>query len=145
VPDLRTALRRGGPGGAGEGQRGAYGPPVALDTKEERYIDYFARIRPMIQSKWSFPCPDGEPSRHDCPRREGQLVAEMGVAKDGRLTYIVLVDSSGSRNMDDAALNAVRLAAPYPPVPDSVGRSGVGITVTFRYLIVDELANIRVR
>ncbi|MBI1737539.1 MAG: TonB C-terminal domain-containing protein [Candidatus Rokubacteria bacterium] len=145
VPDLRTALRRGGPGGFGEGQRGAYGNPIALDTKEDKYVDYFSRIRPMIQSKWSFPCPDGDPAGRDCTRREGQLIAEMGVAKDGRLTYLVLLDSSGSRNMDDAALTAVKLAGPFPPVPDSVGRSGIGITVTFRYMIVDELANIRMR
>jgi protein TonB len=139
VPDIRSALRPGGgAGGLGFGQRGIYGDPVPLETNDPKYVDYFTRIRRMIQAKWFYPCPEGYPAAPDCARREGQLLADLGIAKDGHLTYLILISSSGSLNMDEFALTAVKLAAPFPPVPDSVGKNGVGILGTFRYVVVGD-------
>lgn len=37
--------------------------------------------------------------------------------------------------LDDAALVAVNLAQPFPPVPDSLCKNTLGLTGTFRYQI----------
>jgi protein TonB len=144
-PDIRSALRRGAGGGAGGltgGRGGIEGEPIPLDTDDPRFSDYLDRVRRLIRSKWGFPCAEGNPHAAQCVRREGELVIEFGIAKDGHVPFVNLRDSSGSVNMDDFALNAVRLASPFPPIPDAVSRKGIPIIATFRYLIREELINV---
>ena len=45
--------------------------------------------------------------------------------------------SSGVPVLDEYALNALKLAQPFPPVPDSVAKSTLGIAGIFTYQIVD--------
>ena len=144
-PDIRSALRRGAGGGAGGltgGRGGIEGEPIPLDTDDPRFSDYLDRVRRLIRSKWGFPCAEGNPHASQCVRREGELIIEFGITKDGHVPFVNLRDSSGSVNMDDFALNAVRLASPFPPIPDSVSRKGIPIIATFRYLIREELINV---
>src|SRR5439155_440999 len=57
--DSRSALRRGGPagaGGAGEGWAGIEGEPIPLDSADPKYNDYLERVRRMIKEKWGYPC-----------------------------------------------------------------------------------------
>ena len=72
---------------------------------------------------------------------EGELLIEFHIAKDGRLEYIELLDSSGTRILDDAALTAVKLAQPFPPVPDDIAKHTLAINGQFRYQIVSGLVN----
>jgi TonB family protein len=144
-PDIRSALRRGagdGAGGLTGGRGGIEGEPIPLDSQDPRFGDYLDRVRRLIRSKWGFPCADGDPHGAHCVRREGELVVEFGILKDGHVPYVMLRDSSGSINMDDFAMNAVRLASPFPPLPDSVSKKGIPIIATFRYLIREELINV---
>ena len=66
---------------------------------------------------------------------EGDLLIEFRIAKDGRLDFIELRRSSGVTVLDDAALTAVKLAQPFPPVPDDIARRTLSINSTFRYQI----------
>lgn len=52
----------------------------------------------------------------------------------GRVTAVRVVRSAGSRILDDAALEMVRRAAPYPPIP-----TGLGATITIQAPIGFEL------
>ena len=53
---------------------------------------------------------------------EGRVVVAFTVEADGRLARVRVVESSGSELLDEAALEAVRQAAPFPPFPDGVER-----------------------
>lgn len=53
---------------------------------------------------------------------EGRVVVAFTVEADGRLAGVRVVESSGSELLDEAALEAVRQAAPFPPFPDGVER-----------------------
>jgi len=64
-----------------------------------------------------------------------RLLIEFHIAKDGRLDFIELRRSSGVTVLDDAALTAVKLARPFPPVADGVARRTLSINGTFRYQI----------
>ena len=143
VFDLKSLGRGGGAGGRGQGRGGIEGEPVPLDSPDPKYSDYLDRVRRMIKDKWGFPCADGAPDRYGFVRREGELIIEFGIAKDGHVPFISLKQSTGSANMDSFALNAIKLAQPFPPVPDVISKTGFPILARFRYILVDQtLTNI---
>jgi protein TonB len=139
APPAQTALatpRAGTPpgmwrgGGLDRGRGGVEGAPIPLDTPEPRYQDYFNKIRQQIKSHWTYPREAGDRGI------QGDLQIEFHIAKDGRLAFIELRRSSGVEILDTAAMNAVRLAQPFPPVPDDIAKQALSINGLFRYQIV---------
>ena len=45
---------------------------------------------------------------------------ELVILRSGQLGQVTLAASSGRPALDDAALTAVRRAAPFPPAPDGL-------------------------
>jgi periplasmic protein TonB len=131
------SMRRqpGGGGLTGGGRGGVEGEPIPLDTPEPKYQDYFNKIRERIKANWVYPRQAGERGI------EGELLIEFHIAKDGRVAYIELRHSSGTAILDDAALTAVKLAQPFPPVPDEIAKQTLAINGQFKYQIVSGLVN----
>ena len=132
------AMRRqpgGGGGLTGGGRGGVEGEPIPLDTPEPKYQDYFNKIRERIKANWIYPRQAGDRGI------EGELLIEFHIAKDGRVSYIELRHSSGAAILDDAALTAVKLAQPFPPVPDEIAKQTLAINGQFKYQIVSGLVN----
>jgi protein TonB len=116
-------------GGLRDGRGGIEGEPIPLNTKDPRYNDYFDRLRRMIKDKWVYP-------REAAERNiGGQLMLEFGIAKDGQLRFIELRRSSGVVVLDDYAMNAVRLAQPFPRIPDEMSPAGIPVLAVFNYII----------
>jgi TonB family protein len=130
-PPAAGMFRRGGGGGLKGGRGGIEGDPIALDTPDPKYQDYFRQIRERIQSKWSYP--------YEASSRNigGELQIDFGIAKGGELQFIERRRTSGVEVLDDYAMRAVQLASPFPPVPDAISKGGLPINGTFRYLIQD--------
>ena len=101
--------------------------PISLDTKEEKYASYFARIKHQIERVWVYP--------DQAARRgvSGKLSLKFRISRDGNLLEVRLVDSSGSNLLDDAAINAVKGASPYYPFPVTIERDDLSILATFIY------------
>ena len=127
--------RQPGGGLQGGGRGGVEGEPIPLDTPEPKYQDYFNKVRERIKSKWVYPRLAGDRGI------EGELLIEFHIAKDGRLEFIELRHSSGTAILDDAALTAVKLAQPFPPVPDDIAKRTLAINGQFRYQIVSGFVN----
>lgn len=127
--------RQPGGGLQGGGRGGVEGEAIPLDTPEPKYQDYFNKVRERIKAKWIYPRPAGERGI------EGELLIEFHIAKDGRLEFIELRHSSGTAILDDAALTAVKLAQPFPPVPDDIAKRTLAINGQFRYQIVSGFVN----
>ena len=53
----------------------------------------------------------------------GELRLLVTLRKDGSLKKVLVVQSSGSTLLDDAAIRIVRLAGPYPPFPEEMKRN----------------------
>jgi protein TonB len=134
-PDSMRRQPGGGGGLAGGGHGGVEGEPIPLDTPEPKYQDYFNKIRERIKSKWTYPRQAGERGI------EGELLIEFHIAKDGRLEFIALRHSSGVAILDDYAMTAVKLAQPFPPVPDEIAKQTLAINGQFKYQIVSGLVN----
>jgi protein TonB len=139
-PQLDTPpsiFRRPGGGGGlrGGGRGGTEGEPIPLDTPEPKYQDYFNKIRQRIKEKWIYPREAGDRGIG------GQLLIEFHIAKNGDLAYLELRRPSGVEILDEYAMNAVRLAAPFPPVPDQLAKAVLPISGVFRYEISSSFVN----
>ena len=51
------------------------------------------------------------------PNQQGRVVTRVTLARDGGLIDVSIDSSSGRANLDAAELDAIRQAAPFPPVP----------------------------
>lgn len=131
--DLPAAMLRrpGGGGGLQSGRGGVEGEPVPLDTPEPKYQDYFKILRERIQSKWTYPREAGDRGIG------GALLIEFHIAKDGRLAYLEVRRSSGVEVLDEYAVNAIKLAQPFPPVPDDLAKQVLPINGNFVYQIIE--------
>lgn len=123
----------GFPGGGGGGFRGSQGgvvgQPVPLDTPDPNYREYMQRVRQRIYAKWDYP--------REARDRElaGRLVIEFHIGKDGQLLSLELVSSSGESVLDRSALNAVKMAERYPPLPEAMQRDVLPVVAIFSYRI----------
>lgn len=68
-------------------------------------------------------------------RLEGEVHVSFTVSRDGGVGSIRVVRSSGSRLLDEAAVNTVRRAAPFPDIPTAAGRSSWPFTVPLAFAV----------
>ena len=101
--------------------------PVSLDTKEEKYASYFARIKHQIERVWIYPSDAAQKGI------SGDLSLTFRISKDGNLIGVRLVDESGFEILDLAALKAVKEAAPFYPFPKNIKREKITILANFIY------------
>jgi len=101
---------------------------IRLDSRETKYLSYFARIKRAIELVWEYPGPALQQGL------EGKLVLEFAILGDGRLEKAHLIRSSGSPILDEEAIRAVRAASPFHPIPVGIGRDRLEIIASFEYL-----------
>ncbi len=102
---------------------------VLLDTREPRYAPYLTRIRHRIEEFWNYP---------ECAKEfgiEGDATLRFSILGDGTVSSLLLITSSGFETLDEESLRAVRIADPYPPLPDHLGLTKLSIIATFQYRI----------
>ena len=103
------------------------GEAISLDTRESRYASYFARIKRQIELVWDYP---NEAERKGIT---GQLTLRFQISRDGNLMNVRLINGSGYNVLDEAALQAVKSAAPYYPFPVTIDRETLPILANFIY------------
>jgi protein TonB len=101
---------------------------VSLDTRDFRYISYFATIKRQIELVWNYP---EEAARAGI---YGELMMQFIIRRDGRLEDVRLLRSSGSRILDEEAIRAVKLANPYNPFPKRITKKRLHINAVFSYM-----------
>jgi len=103
---------------------------VDLSTTEYKYLSYFLKLKRQIEGVWNYP----EISR--LRGEQGELFLIFTIRRDGYLEDIKLINSSGYARLDDEAVRAIRVAAPFPPFPDQWrGLERLNIRAAFRYEI----------
>ncbi len=118
-------LAKGGGGGTGNiGNPGGGGGAPGIDAiREPDFGPYMRDLQRKIKMHWD--PPKGNESK--------RVVLLFKIAKDGRLLSCRVYKSSGLQNADNAALNAVKLTAPFKPLPADYRGSSIDIQFTFDY------------
>lgn len=73
------------------------------------------------------------PSAAKRQRLKGEVHVRFTIARNGSVSAIRVARSSGSEILDQAAIETVRRAAPFPKIPDGAGRSSWGFTVPLAF------------
>ena len=105
------------------------GDRVDLNTTNYKYLSYFIGLRKSIELTWVYP------SSAVRQGLQGEVRLEFKIEKDGRMTQIRVLNSSGYEILDRAILDAIKLAAPFAPLPKSMAKDSLVITATCRYVL----------
>jgi len=101
-------------------------------TKQYKYARYIAEWTKTIEhvGELNFP---GEARRKQL---YGDLLLDVALYSNGTIAEITVRRSSGYKILDDAAINIVRIAAPYPQFPENIRQKTdiLHITRTWKFL-----------
>ena len=95
-----------------------------------------AAARAAAQAQWAAII-QSKIARHQAyprgARQSGRVQVTMVILRNGALGEVTVARSSGARPLDQAAVHAVRRAAPFPPAPDALDDEWfrVGQWITF--------------
>ena len=85
-------------------------------------LSYAASIRAQVERNQ----PSGNGLR-------GTIRVSFGITANGELIYVRLSESSGSSNLDDVALAAVRHAAPFGEPPPDLSPTQLAFVIPFYF------------
>lgn len=113
--------RQGSPTGSTTGTS-AFGGALSFADQNFTYSYYIDQMLAMIEAQW------------DRPALGGQVEAALffRIRRDGKITDLRIVDSSGFNVFDLAGLRAVRQATPFPRLPVSYPRRVLAVKLILR-------------
>ena len=103
------------------------GDTVWMDTQQDMLISFMRRFRDRIYLVWNYP----ESAR--IRNQQGSCLVRITVDRDGNVTDVVLMESSGYRVLDDEVTRAVRQGATYGPLPRAYPNEYLHIMALFNY------------
>ncbi len=103
--------------------------PEQIHTEETKYRSYVIGLKERIEGVWKYPSEAAKGGIH------GVALIKFTIRKNGQLTDIQLVETSGYNDLDEAVIQALKDAEPYPPLPDDWGKDQLPITGRFVYSI----------
>lgn len=116
------------------------GAQTVLSTREFIYYSYFKRIKGQIQQQW-------EPSIKGKMRKimhSGRTVASAQdritklliiLNEEGTLVGVKILGESGIRDLDDAAIEAFKAAAPFPNPPTGIVEEDGTIKIRWDFVL----------
>ena len=107
----------------------ANGDVIDISTSKYRYIGYFSGLRKAIELAWNYPAQAVQRGQ------QGVVHLRFAIAADGTASKIKVTQSSGHRLLDVAIVDAIRLAAPFSPLPEGFKRERLTITGSFHYIL----------
>jgi len=102
---------------------GAY---ITASTREARYASYMRDWVHKVERV-------GELNYPDAARRQGlsgKLTVEVAVYPDGSVRNITILEPSGHKILDDAAIRIVKLASPFAPFPENIRKDNDILYIT---------------
>jgi periplasmic protein TonB len=120
-------------------QHSASGGAVSLDTKELKYLSYFAHIKRRIERVWTYP------QDAIANSLQGQLHLKFVLRSDGQVKTVELLRSSGYKVLDKEAWDAVVNAGPFGSFPATIPDDELHITARFTYVLDETVQRTRMR
>jgi TonB family protein len=103
------------------------GDSISLETPDPSYRPYFNKVRRKIGEHWQ------EPRRSSGTPESGSLTVEFSLDRAGGLKSVEVAESSGKKDLDFAAVAAVKKASPFAPFPSSISSKKLVIRALFVY------------
>ncbi len=66
---------------------------------------------------------------------EGRVLISFTLSKNGRVHDLAVKTSSGYETLDDAAIQAVKNAGPFPPIPEKLGRETIAFKLPLSFTL----------
>ena len=127
--DVHAPVRFGLSGGRGGGQGSGIGTGIGPGTGQGAfpYQDYLLAVRTRIQTFWRpLIAPRG-------PAQTYVARVFFTIDRSGRLVTLRITRSSGEPLYDMSIERAIRLAAPFPPLPAGYSGRTLSFDIEFRY------------
>lgn len=103
---------------------------LSFDTKDFDFGPYADLLYRIVKSNWIVPYAATHLGL------KGVTVITFRIQKNGRVTSLTLESPSGVRPFDGAALNAIELSNPLPPLPKQFPKDSVGVKFGFFYNVL---------
>ncbi len=100
---------------------------VSIGTQSIKYASYMQHIKDMIQNTWVYP----EDAKEN--NQQVGLLIIFTINSDGSVSRVRLLRSSGYGLLDQAAINAVKEASPFPKLPKRFHIKRLNVYATFLY------------
>lgn len=100
---------------------------ITFDTTEFKYYSYMRRLKEKIEGIWQYPPSAASRGIY------GDLYIRFAIRKNGKLGEMEVVRTSGVRELDEAAVQALKDADPYWPLPKDWKEDELVITGHFIY------------
>lgn len=100
---------------------------ISIDTKDPLYAPYFRKLSNSIQANIIYPIDAYQ------ARIEGKVFLSFSLQKSGQLVGVKLINSSGYKALDNAAIDAVQLASPFESFPEDIKKEGLNVSVDFLF------------
>jgi protein TonB len=102
---------------------------IDMNTTSFRYISYFTGLRKQIEMVWIYPA--------EAVQRglQGAVQLEMVIEKDGKVSKVRIVQSSGYSTLDENMMKTIKLASPFAPLPKNWGKQRLVVTGSFHYIL----------
>lgn len=105
------------------------GDRIDMNTTTFRYISYFTGMRKAIELVWIYP-------REAIQRGlQGEVLLEIVIEKDGRVSKARVAQSSGFAVLDENMLQTIKLASPFAPLPKGWKKDRILVTGAFHYIL----------
>ena len=89
---------------------------ISANTREYEFASYMSAWVSKVERVGNL----NYPTQLRRQKLHGDLVMTVGINQNGTVESIDVKRSSGVREIDDAAVQIVRMAAPYAPLPDNI-------------------------
>jgi len=111
---------------------------VSANTRESRIAGYLTTWKRKVEQTGTvnFPTEARRPGT-------GYPVLEVAIAADGSLRDVIVRNSSGQRGLDQAAVQILRLAAPFAPFPASLARDYDVLRFAYEWRFSEGVAQVR--
>jgi protein TonB len=106
---------------------------ISANTKEAADAAYQAGWVGRIERIGNLNYPDEARRQQLQNGRTLSLMLTAGIKRDGSLASVDIIQSSGFKLLDEAAIRIVRLAAPFPPLPANMDYDELYITRTWEF------------
>lgn len=114
---------------------------ISANTRESRIATYLSTWKAKVEQvgTLNFPVAASHTATVKYP------VLEVAINSDGRLKEVVVRNSSGQRDLDQAAMEILRLAAPFEPFPDRLREDYDVLRFAYEWRFSDGAGLIRAR